>query len=303
MLSAARARGAGLVVRANRARQRKVWVGSDRAAELWDSMAALEPIARKSIDIEADGSPRVRTGRTDVRLDVRATMVDIVAPKSQPHDTPPLRMLAVRITEPDPADDDHALDWLLRANEEACTAQHALQVVSWYEKRWLIEEYFKALKVGIQINDRRLDHADDLRKCLAFDAVTACTVMTMGRLARSEPQTPARQGFHTDEIYVLAAHMSMPNHRKHHGPPDHGQTMDDFVVKTARLAGFIPSKRQPLPGSIKLWEGYLYLRRDEGRRIFSPERWQRSIAGRTNRFADKAPYSRAGSISDKDVAA
>ncbi len=37
------------------------------------------------------------------------------------------------------------------------------------------------------------------------------------------------------------------------------QAIAEFAVNTARLAGFIPSNRQPMPGTHKLWEGYLIL--------------------------------------------
>ena len=33
-----------------------------------------------------------------------------------------------------------------------------------------------------------------------------------------------------------------------------------FVLDVARLAGFHASKRQPLPGTIKIWQGYGYLK-------------------------------------------
>ena len=36
-------------------------------------------------------------------------------------------------------------------------------------------------------------------------------------------------------------------------------TIARFVVLTAGLAGFHPSKRQPLPGTAKLWEGVRFL--------------------------------------------
>ncbi len=68
---------------------------------------------------------------------------------------------------------------------------------------------------------------------------------------------PARTIVHEDEIHVLAVHI--PNHRRQRGPPDPDQAIAEFAVNTARLAGFISSKRQPMPGTHKLWEGYLIL--------------------------------------------
>ncbi len=38
-------------------------------------------------------------------------------------------------------------------------------------------------------------------------------------------------------------------------------TIAGFVVLTGGLAGFHPSKRQPLPGTQRLWEGVRFLSR------------------------------------------
>ena len=259
LLAKAREADAGLLVRASRSTQRRVYDASGGKRDLWDHAAALPRLAEKTIDIEACGGPRARKKRAGVRLDVRAGFVDLVPPDDRPRGEPPLRMLAVRVTEPDPPAGAEPLDWLLLASDGEPEPEHALEVVSRYEKRWLIEEYFKALKVGTRIKDRRLNLADDLRKCLAFDAITACGVMSIERLARSEPDAPARAVVHEDEVRVLAVHMSKPGHRGKRGPPGPDPTIARFAVDTARLAGFIPTKRQPMPGTKKLWEGYMLL--------------------------------------------
>ncbi len=251
--------GAGLLVRASRSARRRVLTAEGGLEELLKHAAGLDVAAVKRIDIEACGGPRKRKGRKGVKLELRAGLVDLVPPQDLPKDTAPLRMLAVRVLEPDPPKGKKPLDWLLLTTEGEPTEQNALRIAGWYEKRWLIEEWFAALKTGTRIKDRRLNAADDLRRCLAFDAVTACTVMSVERLARSAPDTPARTAVHVDEIHVLAVHMAKPNHRKQRDPPDPQQTIADFAVNTARLAGFIPSRRQPIPGTHKLWEGYLIL--------------------------------------------
>lgn len=55
----------------------------------------------------------------------------------------------------------------------------------------------------------------------------------------------------------------LPDLETHHlrlpGPPNPDQTIADFAVNTAHLAGFIPSESQPTPGTGKLREGYLIL--------------------------------------------
>ncbi len=251
--------GSGLLVRASRSSRRRAFTADGGAEDLFEHTAALDVVAAKTIDIEACGGPRKRKARIGVKPGLRAGLVDPVPPADLPKGTAPLRMLAVRVPERRPPAGKEPAGRLLLATEGEPTAQNALRIAGRHERRWLIEEWFAALKTGTRIRDRRLDAADDLRRCLAMGAMTACTVMSVGRLAPSAPETPARTVVHLDGIHVLAVHMAKPNHRRQRGPPDPDQTVADFAVKTARLAGFIPSKRQPMPGTHKLWEGYLIL--------------------------------------------
>jgi len=67
----------------------------------------------------------------------------------------------------------------------------ALETVQFYERRCSIERFFHALKVGSRLQDRRFDQAQDLAKCLAFDAITTFRVWEVSRLAHEHPKEPA----------------------------------------------------------------------------------------------------------------
>ena len=126
--------------------------------------------------------------------------------------------------------------------------------MQFYERRWSIERFFHALKVGTCLQDRRLDQAEDL----AFDAITAIRVWELSRLAHEYPKDLAQQHESPMMLTVLCSvsrwsHLKVPR-----GPPE-DMTMAEFIVLVAGLAGFHPSKRQPLPGTQKLWEGLLLL--------------------------------------------
>ena len=102
-----------------------------------------------------------------------------------------------------------------------------------------------ALKHGISdslLDDRRIlqalksgtgdrEDAADLRRCLAFDAITACRVLQ--RMARDRPGAPAAEV--ADEIAVLdLADRGMVKSR---APPEN-LDVRTFVVDAARLASF-----------------------------------------------------------------
>ena len=143
----------------------------------------------------------------------------------------------MRALEKRPPDGKDPLDWLLLTTEGEPDGENAPRVTGCYEKRWLVEGQVATVKTGTRIRDRRLNAAVDLRRCLAFDAITACTVMSVGRLAWT--------AVHLDEIHALAVHMAKPNYCKHLGPTDPDRPVAEFVST-------------PRPGTHKLkWEGHL----------------------------------------------
>ena len=98
--------------------------------------------------------------------------------------------------------------------------------------------------------DRSFDNADDLKRCVAFDA--AWRVFDLDRLAREKPDTPAFEVLSCDDaLYLLLLDQRIKRPPK---PPD----IQTAVI--ARLVGFRPTKRQLLPGNEKLWNGYVKLK-------------------------------------------
>ena len=256
LLSAARRGGRGLLVRASRSTQRRILPADGPARCLWEATAELPVLATRTIGIAARGNNRSNKPRRErtARLEVRAAELDIIPPLDRPGEEP-LRLLAVRATEPNPPPHlKEPPDWLLLTTEGGPDRDSALRVLKWYEARWTIEEFFRILKTGTRVEDRRLDHADDLRKCLAFDSVTAWRVMDLERRARDTPDTPATELFSEHEIGVL--YILLRHYHVIRAPPESTPDIRAFVVDLARLVGFIPSKRQPLPGTQKLWEGW-----------------------------------------------
>ena len=181
-------RGDGLLVRSKKGHNRRVAVG-EKTENLWKHINSRPVLARRKIEVDACGGKRKRKSR-EVTLEIRASRVRLVAKEGA--DAKPLDMLAVSAFEPDPPSGKEGLHWVLLTTEGDETAEDAVRTVKWYEARWSIEEYFKALKTGTGIKERRFDCADDLRKCLAFDVVTAYRVFDLERMAREKPDIPAR---------------------------------------------------------------------------------------------------------------
>ena len=88
MFRSARETGDGLLVRSDRGRQRRV-VTDGGTRELWDFMTAQPALGTRTIAISPCGGPRKRRERK-ARLELRAAMVDLVAPADRAGDEAPL---------------------------------------------------------------------------------------------------------------------------------------------------------------------------------------------------------------------
>ena len=249
--------GTDLLVRASRSRKRRVITDGGVQADLWAHVAGQPACAAKRLTIDACGGPRRRTARkTD--LELRACRVRLAPPKAAADPTP-VDLLAVSATETTPPDGADPLHWLLLTTAGEPTPHHAQQVVRWYEARWAIETWFSVLKTGTRLMDRQLDTADDLRKCLVFDAITACHVHDLNFMARTEPDTPAHAVIDPDMIECLYIFLRLLGIRRISRAPPDREHLDirTFVIDLANAAGFDSTKRQPLPGTRKLWEAWV----------------------------------------------
>ncbi len=204
-------------------------------------------------DDPAAGGPRARKERV-ARLEIRTAQVE-VAPPQKERDAEPVSMFAVSASEAGTGDGDEALHWLLLTTERPAPGEaeavHAATVLGWYRTRWSIETWFRTLKTGTRIKDRRLDRADDLKTCLAFDAVTAVHVADLTVLARERPLTPASEVFAEEDIDLLGTLLESQGHREVRAMGD----VRAVVIGLGRLVGWHPTPRQTLPGAKKLWQG------------------------------------------------
>ena len=208
--------------------------GEGERIDLWDHVAAQPRLTGRTVEIGAGGGRRARNKRT-AKLDLRAVRVTLAPPRDAADQAPPT-MLAVSAIEPNPPAGKDPLNWLLLTTEGQADAETANTVISWYERQWTIEECFKVLKVRTRIKDRRLNDADEFRKCLAFDVIT------------------------DDEIFISYIQLQHLNVIRAPPPPGIMPDIRTFVIDLASLVGFHPRKQQPMPGTQKVCEGYVILK-------------------------------------------
>ena len=144
------------------------------------------------------------------------------------------------------------LDWWLITNSSIGSKEDALQGVSDYEWRWAVaEEYHKAEKSGLQIENQRFESYEPLVAAMAVIAVVAIRMLQLRYARDSHPQSDASMVASELEIDVVG------KATKHTGKR---MTVREFVDRVARLGGYLGRKCDGPPGWMTLWRGYQRLK-------------------------------------------
>ena len=185
-------------------------------------------------------------------LHVSAAPIRLCAPsrKHGAHGNQPLLLWIVRVWEPNPPQGVEALEWFLLTNHPVTTFADAWDVVSWYECRWIIEEFHKAQKTGCGIQKPQFTKSDRLHPMIALLSVVAISLLNLRELSRrADAQSrPATDVIAADYVQIL----SLWRHDK--AKPD--WTIHDFCFALARLGGHLNRRHDHHPGWIVLWKGW-----------------------------------------------
>ncbi len=195
-----------------------------------------------------------RRGR-DAVLSLAAAPILLRAPSSKngEHGNAPLPLWIVRVWESEPPEGEEALEWFLLTNQPSGAFDTARQVVQWYECRWIIEEYHKAMKTGCGIENPQFNSCDRLQPMIALLSIVATSLLNLRELSRHNEAKHRRASdvISTEYITVLSAWR--------HGSEKPDWTIHDFCFALARLGGHQNRKNDHHPGWLILWRGWTHL--------------------------------------------
>lgn len=187
-----------------------------------------------------------REGRV-AKLGLSAQTVTIPRPQPCPKTLPEtLTLNFVHVRELETNGDEAPVDWLLATTEPIETSEDIERVVDIYRSRWVIEEYFKALKTGCAYEKRQLESEQTLFNLLAVLVPIAWRLLLLRSLARDRAEAPASEALTETQIQVLVA--TSP---KKLSP---GLTVREALLAIAALGGHIKNNGEP--GWIVLGRGF-----------------------------------------------
>ena len=206
-----------------------------------------------------------RTGRK-AELAVSGMTVTLRRPAKYAETDGPktLPMNVVCVREVDPPQGEDGVEWLLMTNEPIGNAEELLRLVDAYRGRWVIEEYFKALKTGCAVEARQLESLETLLIAFGLFIPIAWVLLRLRTLSRCAEPAGAGTVLTRTQIAVLVQH-----HRSRLKPDQ--PTVRDALMAVARLGGHLRSNGDPgwivlcrgFSTLLQLEEGYLLARAEE----------------------------------------
>lgn len=235
---------------------RKVYGGHEPNGSkdyLKEYVQGLPELGCFTMDVQAQ---KGRKARSQAEFAIRGGPILLLPPhaKHGHHGDDPLPLYVAYVSEASaPPCGEKPIDWMLITNEPVFDLEDAWRVVEWYERRWVIEEYHKALKTGCRIEDLQFTAVERLQPAIALLSAVALTLLNLRDASRC-PDASTRRAVTlvaTEYVEVLSIWR--------HGKTRRDWTVHDFFFALARLGGHQNRKRDHRPGWLILWRGWMKL--------------------------------------------
>ncbi|MEI7903225.1 MAG: IS4 family transposase [bacterium] len=196
-----------------------------------------------------------RTARVEAEFVVRGGTVLVHPPhaKAGEHGDDPLPLYVVLVMEVHPPAGEKPIEWMLLTNEPVSQFKDAWRVTSWYECRWVVEEYHKGMKTGCGVEDLQFTAVERLQPAIALLSAVALTLLDLRDASRREDAKtrPVTTVVTHDYVAALTAWR--------YGEVRMKISVHEFYYALARLGGHQNRTHDKRPGWLVLWRGWTKL--------------------------------------------
>lgn len=227
---------------------RKVIVDG-RSVPLQDHLRQLPLAGTYELEIKANEHQVARTAK----VEVRHGSIGLPAPRdcgrfAQACGIRFIGMNVIEVKEVDPPPGAEPLQWVLYTSHAVASFAQALEVIEYYERRPLVEEFHKAYKTGCRIEDRLYETAARWENVAAMLSIIAVRLLQLKTIATKDPTRPATTVVPRGWLEMLSALRGKRRPKI--------VTAKDFLRALASLGGHLGRKGDGEPGWLTIWRGF-----------------------------------------------
>jgi Transposase DNA-binding/Transposase Tn5 dimerisation domain len=182
-------------------------------------------------------------------VEVRAARVTLRAPWRPGQKLPAISVNVVLVREPNPPPGDVPVEWILLTSLPIDSLEQVRQVIEYYCVRWMVEVFFRTLKTGCRVEERRFEQVDRQLRCLAVYLIVTWRTLYVCRLGRCCPD------IHCEALFESAEWKAVYRVVQNKPPPRQPPPLGEMVRMIAQLGGYVNRRRSGPPGPQTVWLG------------------------------------------------
>jgi hypothetical protein len=194
---------------------------------------------------------RNKLGETyEAELDIQFEQLQVLPPVGKQKDYANLTLTVIYALERGTPRGRKSIAWKLITNLPVKSLKAAIEKLNWYAMRWKIEVFHKILKSGCKAEESKLRSSERLVNLISIFCIIGWRVFWLTMLHRAEPDLPPAVALDATEVYLLDELIKLKpgiSHQK--------ATLSDYIIKIARLGGYLNRAHDPPPGNMVMWRG------------------------------------------------
>ena len=251
------------IIRACQDRVVDAGTAESQETRLREAAAAGPALSTKTIEVRARTSmvANEKRARLQSRNDrkaivtIRAATVTLLPPKRAGGKAIPVTVNVVLVREDQPPEGEIAIEWVLVTTLPIGDMEAVEAIIKYYEQRWSIEVFFRTLKSGCRVEERRFENLDRLLPCIAIYLIVAWRTLLLCRLGRACPDISCATIFEPSEWKSVYAKTTKKT------PPGQPPRLNEMIRMIAQLGGYVNVPgREDMPGVQTLWLGMQRMR-------------------------------------------
>ncbi len=191
---------------------------------------------------DSDGDP------DEAVLEIRYRKVRVLPPIGKQKRYPALTLTVIHAVERGTPKNRKRIEWKLITDLPVASRADAIEKLEWYALRWKIEVFHKILKSGCKAEESKLRTAQRLTNLIAVFCILSWRVFWMTMLNRSTPDALPTLALTATEIAVLDRVVDANSKVRR-------KTISHYLIKIARLGGYLARANDPPPGNTVMWRG------------------------------------------------
>jgi len=220
--------------------------------KLHDFARALPSAGQKTVEVQGTAKQPARRATVSIAW-AEVTLLVPLQPRGKIRGLP-LRTWVICVSEIDPpAGVAKPLEWILLTNVPVRTLEDALERIVWYECRWIVEEYHKAMKTGVEVESLQFTSEGALQPAIALLSVGALFLLNLRNASRHADAKERRAAELLPELFVTVLALWRYKQARL------DLSVHEFYYALARLGGHQNRRRDHPPGWLVLWRGWTKL--------------------------------------------